>query len=319
MEQSGIPHRQAKKWLKIGVAVAPPMCDAVASFLADFTGAGVEIKRQGVKPDENLSVIVDTETVEGYLLLDDETNDASSEKIRILKDFINDLQVFFPGFPSAELSLETVLEEDWSRDWKKHFTAFHITPRLIIKPSWEQYPGLGRGEDEMVIELDPGLAFGTGHHASTQLALLLLDRLYLSEEIPMHVVDVGTGTGILAMACALLGAEKVVAVDNDPDAVAAAGENVQRNRLDKHIEVADTPAGSLQGPFDLVIANITCDVLTTLARDFIRLPAEKGYLVLAGILQGEQEESIEKTFLQLGLTVQEKESRDEWVAFLFSR
>lgn len=315
--QYEISHRQARKWLKISIGVSPPLSDAVSAFLAMFTGGGVEIERHGVRPDESLSVAADRESVKGYLLLDSEKETAPQEKISEIEIFVDDLHLFFPDYPNPRLSLEYVLEEDWSRDWKKHFTAFQVTPRLVIKPSWEEYSSGENGE--MVIDLDPGLAFGTGHHASTQLALLLLDRLYQDGPIPASVIDVGTGTGVLAMACSLLGSKKVVAVDNDIDAVVVARENVSTNRLSENIDISDNSIADLTGPYDLVVANITADVLTEMAGEFVRLLSGKGFLVLAGILRGEQEEAIEHTFRRLGFEVSGKEKKDEWVAFLMAR
>ena len=183
-------------------------------------------------------------------------------------------------------------------------------PGLVIKPSWEAYaPAAG----ERVIEMDPGMAFGTGQHASTRLALELITAR-LEQGACARALDVGTGTGILAMAAALFGCTEVMAVDNDPDAVAVARQNVAHNHLGARIELAATPVAEIRGSFQLVAANIVHDVLVDLAPDLTRLTAPGGSLVLAGILNGGQEAHIVQVYAALGCRVHARRSQDEWVA-----
>ncbi|HSR37094.1 MAG TPA: 50S ribosomal protein L11 methyltransferase, partial [Desulfurivibrionaceae bacterium] len=185
------------------------------------------------------------------------------------------------------------------------------------KPTWEQYTPQA---DEQVIEMDPGMAFGTGHHASTRLALQLLERVF-QERQPSSpsFLDVGSGTGILAMAGALWGAGTVVATDNDPDAVFIARQNIAANHLQDRIEVNDTPLGNLTPHFDIIVANITSDVLTLLAPELASHLKPGGDLVLAGILGGEQEQGISAVFQRLGLTQLACPHHEEWVAFHFRK
>ena len=183
-------------------------------------------------------------------------------------------------------------------------------PGLVIKPSWEAYaPAAG----ERVIEMDPGMAFGTGQHASTRMALGLI-AARLEQDPCTRALDVGTGTGILAMATALLGCTEVMAVDNDPDAVAVARQNVAHNHLGARIELAATPVAEIRGSFQLVAANIVHDVLVDLAPDLTRLTAPGGSLVLAGILNGGQEAHLVQVYAALGCRLHARRSQDEWVA-----
>ncbi|NCC94760.1 MAG: 50S ribosomal protein L11 methyltransferase, partial [Opitutae bacterium] len=179
-------------------------------------------------------------------------------------------------------------DEDWATSWQQYFKPFAIVPGLVIKPSWEPYTPAA---EERVIEMDPGMAFGTGQHASTRLALELITAR-LGQGPCARALDVGTGTGILAMAAALFGCREVLAVDNDPDAVAVARQNVAHNHLAARIELASTPVAEIRGSFQLIAANIVHDVLVDLAPDLTRLTAPGGSLVLAGILVGEQEAHI---------------------------
>ncbi|MCI5137656.1 MAG: methyltransferase domain-containing protein, partial [Candidatus Electrothrix sp. AR1] len=172
--------------------------------------------------------------------------------------------------------------------------------------------------DEQVIEMDPGMAFGTGQHASTKLALGLIRSCFDSRGVG-KVLDIGTGTGILAMGVALFGAEQVIAIDNDPESVRVAGENIAHNALEGKITVSGDNLDDLIGSFDLVCANIIHDVLVDMAPAIAALVSEKGAVVLAGILQGEQEKNIIKLYEKLGLTLQEARYEDEWVSLFLAR
>ena len=306
-------NRPPRTWTRITIQVAPAMTETVAAFLADLTGSGVEITSARA---DAAALPVDDQVI-GYL-----TPAESTAQFRRLEIFLKDLAQFFPATAPALIEQHDIQEEDWGEQWKKNFKTFRISPRLIIKPSWEIYrprraPKAG---DEAVLELDPGLAFGTGHHASTSLALLLIDRLYSPGAAgPRRVLDIGTGTGILAMACALFGAREVLAVDNDPDAVTAARDNIRRNALDQRVTASLADIGGLDHPFDLIVANITHDILLQLAPSIVRLlAAGAGRLILSGLLAGPQAESITLAYGRLGLALIASESAEEWTALQFA-
>jgi len=313
-------HRPPHQWTRVTIKVVPRMTDAVAAFLAGLTGSGVEIAAAGETGYEK---------VIGYLAAPENREPplpAPEAKTAQLRSFLTDLRQFFQETPPL-LSLDDIQEEDWGEEWKKNFTTFRITPRLLIKPSWETYtPGnQPPGAGEAVIELDPGLAFGTGHHASTRLALELLDSIYrAAEPRPARVLDVGTGTGILSMACALFGAREVTAVDKDLDAVATARDNIRRNGLEKIITISGEDIAGLVNSFDLIVANITHDILINLAPVIVRLlstgqPGRQARLIISGILKGEQAESIKTTYGNRGLACTALETAEEWAALLFCR
>ncbi|MFH1215812.1 MAG: 50S ribosomal protein L11 methyltransferase [Pseudomonadota bacterium] len=292
-------HRPPRIWTKVTITVAEELSDITASFLAELTGSGVE--QSMVQPGAASSAA----TVTGYLEHDGEHED---DRKKILH-FIHHLTEKKP-----DVFFEEIIEEDWGKNWKKHFKPIRITDRITIKPTWEPYQA---AEGEIIIEIDPGLAFGTGLHASTRLALFLIEAAFV-ETKPQTALDVGTGTGILAMAAAFFGAPDVTAIDNDPDAVVCALENVTQNGLDHAVTVSGADLTEFGGPFDLVIANITSDVLTLLAPLLHRIMSPGGKLVLAGILTGEQAQSIKQTFTNLGLSLKQSPIEGEWQAFLFS-
>lgn len=313
MSESKPNHRPARSWEKIVVEADSRMTDAIAAFLADLSGTGVEISDAAV-----------FEKIIAYIPLDPlPENDKGSEIIDDIKDFLARLTHIFPDCQEPEFRTEILEEEDWGRIWKSFFHTFQVTPTLTIKPSWEEPGNQAETGDsgQFVIEMDPGLAFGTGHHASTRLALQLLEELFQNREAQLlaKVLDVGTGSGILAMGCGLFGAEHVLAVDNDPDAVTAAAENVARNRLSDRITVSGRDVTSLKDSFDLIVANITHDILTELAETITNLLVPGGYLVLSGILKVGQEDSIRKVYTGKGLNFIKSVTGNEWAALQFQK
>lgn len=309
MTSSFASHRPARTWLRITLTVPPEMTDAAGVFLSELTGEGIEITAGQPGADN------ETDRVIGYLL-QDEKEENTANQVAELDRFLQSLAENFPDSPPPTRQLDTIDEEDWGRNWKAYFKPLHITPRLVIKPSWEQYNAKG---NEKIIELDPGLAFGTGHHASTHLALTLIDDIFAAETKPERVLDVGTGTGILAMGCALFGARQVTAIDNDPDAVAAAQSNVAANNLDTIITVGIDDVASLDGQYDVVVANITKEVLQQSTPDLVRLLVSAGRLILAGILRGEQEQSIVRIYAGLRLVHDRTIYEDEWAGLLLTK
>lgn len=302
MTSSTVPPRQ---WLKISITADPALTDAIEDFLVGISDAGVELAadQTGV-----------TTLIHGYF---DKTQKDEAEIERILHQLTGYLlelaEIFEVAVPATTTAF--IDDEDWSATWKEHFKPFAIIPGLVIAPTWEEYAAK---EGEQVIVMDPGMAFGTGHHATTSLSLQLL-REALAGRTDSSVLDVGTGTGILGMAAALFGASKVVAIDNDPEAVSAAGENVVRNNLQRIMEVDITPLSSLTGPFSLVVANIVHDVLLALAPDLGRLTAAGGRLILSGILAGPQVANIVACFTNLGFSLIRQEQKKEWAALLFTK
>ncbi|MHB8836371.1 MAG: 50S ribosomal protein L11 methyltransferase [Candidatus Methylomirabilia bacterium] len=296
-------HRARRRWRRVVVEVPARLVEAAADIVAEVSGAGVEIT-MALPPAPPGPV----ERVIGYLAGDD-TADAREA---LLRSELASLEAR-SGLPGAiVVRSEPLLEEDWGAGWKEHFHPFHVAPLLVIKPSWEPYEPR---EGEAVIEMDPGMAFGTGLHASTRLALGFIEEICAGAP-PDCALDVGTGTGILAMAAALRGASLVVAIDNDPDAVVAARENVARNDLAGRVSVSGRNLGEVDGTFDLIAANITADVLLSLAPRLIERLAPGGALVLAGLLAGDQTRQVRATCEGLGLLCAGERGEGEWAALL---
>ena len=290
-------------WRKISIIADPMLADALSDFLIGLVGAEVDIA-----VDDGQSVI----TMNAYIRKmagDDEQSDAILQQIR---GYAIEIASLF-DVPVPEITTTVIVDQDWANAWKEHFKPFAILPGLVIKPTWEAYQAKA---DERVIEMDPGMAFGTGHHATTRLALTFLKHV-LEQRNDADVLDVGTGTGILGMAAVLFGARRVVAIDNDPDAVAAAEDNVRRNALAQSMAVSTAPLVELPGPFAIVVANIIYDTLVDLADELVRMTAIGGHLILSGILTGEQSDGLGAVYAGKGLLLQKHTQEKEWSALLF--
>ena len=210
-----------------------------------------------------------------------------------------------------EIDVEFLEDQDWSESWKVHFKPFAIVPGLVIAPSWEHYEP---APDERVIVMDPGMAFGTGHHETTRLCLEMLSQTEVIRQ-GGTMLDVGTGTGILAMAAVLLGACRAVGIDNDAEAVKAAVANCDLNGLSDKIEISDKPVEDINSTFDLVVANIVHDVLVQLSKDLSRV-AEGGLLMLSGLIEGNQSDNIIHCFEKMGFQLVDTRTDDQWCALL---
>lgn len=296
------------QWLKLSFMCPAIMVEAASDLLAVQSGSGVE---QSPESAEGFRL-------SGFFYVAATGDQTAAELVeRIINDTRAELAELFTLYrqPLPELHHDLLADEDWATSWQQHFKPFTIAPGLVIKPSWEEYePAAG----EQVLQMDPGMAFGTGQHASTRGALQLIRRSIM-ERIPARVLDVGTGTGILAMGAALWGAAEVLAVDNDPEAVRVAGENAGHNQLAERVRIAATPVADIQGSFDLVCANIVHDVLVEMLPQLSRLVARPGHLVLAGILAGVQEHNLTRLYAQAGFILLGYEYEEEWVSLLFAR
>lgn len=210
-------------------------------------------------------------------------------------------------------------ELEWRDAWKRYFRTIRLTRQIVVVPSWDTHDAQ---PDDRVVHLDPGQAFGTGAHESTRLILRTVQELSDRGVEPARVLDLGTGSGILALAAAALWPRAaVLAVDNDPLAVDAARENAAANRLDARIRVAGLEALDGAQPFDLVLANIQADVLTSLASDLAGRLAPGGWLALSGLL-AEQAASIASLYGERGLAIEAIRPGEEdaaWSAVLLRR
>lgn len=227
-----------------------------------------------------------------------------------LKDLAGSLEALKTYFPDLTVRIETRLvpEENWAHSWKQYWHPQEIGDRLVVKPSWESYEATG---DQIVIELDPKQAFGTGTHPTTQLCLRSLEEIVPSNGEPL-VFDVGTGSGILAVAAIKLGARHVEACDIDPVSVAATIENAELNGVAEHIAVHEGGIETIEGEADILVVNILAEVIAEIAPEIAARVRPGGDVVASGIIR-ERQELVEKAFEAQGLSILRVEYQGEWV------
>ncbi len=291
-------------WIEVRFLMPAGMQEEGGLFLTEFSGRGVILEEEGAPAG---GVIVRA------FFRPEEFGAWQQEQ---LQDYLKRL-AGHDLFPLG-LEMRQVAEEDWAEAWKAHFKAQKVTDRLVIRPPWEDYaPAAG----ELVVTIYPGMAFGTGRHATTLLCLRALEEVWGQElpeaPNPWQVLDVGTGTGILALAAARLGAG-VLAIDVDPEAVAAALENVRLNALEERILVEDTLLQAIRQQFALILANLTTLDLLHLADSLAGRLLSGGALIISGFLEKDRPQ-LAARFLGLGLTEAGYLTRDDWGALILRR
>jgi ribosomal protein L11 methyltransferase len=293
-----------ENWIEVRVLVPGRMQEEASLFLTDFSGRGVIIEEENVPAG---GVVI-----RAYFQ-PEEYGDWQRQE---LQDYLKRLSSY-ELYPLG-LEVRQVAAEDWAEAWKAHFKPLKVTDRLVIRPPWEAYaaqPG------ETVIVIFPGMAFGTGRHASTLLCLKALEAVWEERRpragSPWQVLDVGTGTGILALAAARWGAE-VLAIDLDPEAVAAALENVRLNDLLDRVWVEETPLTSLRQQFGLILANITAPDLLQLAEALTARLLNHGVLIISGFLV-EDVARLAARYQALGLHQTGFLTQEDWGVLIFRR
>ncbi|HVR88862.1 MAG TPA: 50S ribosomal protein L11 methyltransferase [Candidatus Limnocylindria bacterium] len=285
------------RWLEIAVPAHAEAVEAVSEILARVGYNGVAVE-EPVDGDRDAMHVV-----KAYLVYDR----VARIRVRRVRDAIGHLQAFGIG-PIGELRTRTVVEEEWLETWKASFKPIRIGA-FLIRPTWSDAdPG-----DAIVLSLDPGMAFGTGLHPTTQACLRALSTVDVAGK---RVADVGTGSAILAIAAAKRGARDVIAVDVDDVATREAVENVRRNGV--AVVIAGGSAAELQGAYDVMIANIVAAVLQRIAPDLAAHLAPGGRLIVAGIIATEEDET-RAAFEAHGLRVIGRDQDGDWVRLDLTR
>jgi ribosomal protein L11 methyltransferase len=280
------------RWTEIVIEAGPNAVDATGQILLEAGCTGFEVRSDAAPP-----------SVAGYLPVDDR-----------LEDRLTQIQERLRALPSCgideagtELVLRIVQEEDWANAWKAYFKPARVGKHFVVTPPWET-PSLAPAEILLII--DPGMAFGTGSHPTTQLCLAALEEWV---QPGWAVADLGTGSGILAIAAAKLGASPVIANDIEPNAVQIAAENAQINSVS-----VLTQAHLPEGVFDLVVANILADIIIGLREHFTCLVRAQGVLIVSGIIDTREEE-VQRALLACGFDSVSIHRAAEWVALVFRR
>ncbi|MDI7740789.1 50S ribosomal protein L11 methyltransferase [Lysinibacillus fusiformis] len=237
-----------------------------------------------------------------------------AETVEEIKLAIANLENFDINLGENVFSMSEVHEEDWATAWKQYYHPVKISERFTIVPTWEEYTPVNT--DELIIELDPGMAFGTGTHPTTVMCLQALEKVVNAKD---SVVDVGTGSGVLAIAAAMLGAEKVHALDLDAVAVKSAFENIVHNKVQ---DVAEVHQGNLLDtvtePADVVVANILAEIIMTFTDDAFSIVKPGGLYVTSGIISAKKDD-VKKALVKSGFVIEEVLMMEDWVAIIARR
>jgi ribosomal protein L11 methyltransferase len=289
------------KWVSLSVWSPKVVQEPMANFLVEQTGRGVEFKGSWIK---------------AYCRQGEETQYC----LKQLHRYYRDLQQLYSELPTLRVLQEDLQDEDWAETWKTFFKPIQVGSSIVVKPSWESYEP---SADQVVIEIDPERAFGTGNHPSTALCIELLEHILSSVsrgkgDSDPSVLDVGTGSGILGIVAARQGARRVLGLEIDPEALAAAQRNVDRNGVGEAMSVSLAPLDQVEQTFDLVVANLTASLLTQMADDLAGHVSTKGLLLLSGML-AEQVEEVAKCFETHYFTVVASRATEEWRALVLKK
>ena len=301
-------------WIEVTISTNTMGADIVSETLLRQGAVGTQIIDRADVPDPSKPngywELIDPQMIEE--MPEDVQVKAWFENVEALRGLDHILGAL-PGMTGMDLGALTishqgVQEQDWSECWKQYYKPFRAGKRLVIKPSWEDWDAQ---PEDLIIELDPGMAFGTGTHETTAMCVEMIEKHYRGGK----VLDVGTGSGILAIAAARLGATDVLGVDIDPMAVRVARENVEKNGLDGVISIqeGDLVAGLDGVKCEFAVANILADVIALLAAPLKNHLTENAIFVCSGIL-GEREDDVKDVLQKNGYTLFDRLQKGDWVA-----
>ncbi|HZK19032.1 MAG TPA: 50S ribosomal protein L11 methyltransferase [Clostridia bacterium] len=306
------------KWFEIIVEVPNEGTEITCNILNEMGSGGVVIDDPAsisqyrkmysgdpcLLPDSMAYTGGENTVVKGYLPADA----GGLRKIEGLKNTMSDVAWF-----KYDIKVGTVDDEDWANAWKEYYKPIRIGYNLVVKPPWADYKSR-RGD--LVIEMDPGMAFGSGTHPTTKMCLEVLESYIGGGEA---VIDVGTGSGIISIAAVKLGAAGAVAVDNDDVALRFAAQNVELNGLCDRIRLKNSDLlRSVQGKADIIVANIVASAIIELTPELVAFLQKGGLFISSGII-GSRADEVRKVIEQAGLTVLEKHTSKEWVLFVAKR
>ncbi|KLU55795.1 50S ribosomal protein L11 methyltransferase [Paenibacillus sp. VT-400] len=315
-------------WHELTIHTTEEAVEMISNFLHEAGAGGVSIEESGTlnkKRDTTYGELYDVplnDIPEGFAVIKGYFSEGT-DMVALQSEVnprIEQLSEF--GIDTGEVRYETrtVDEDDWATAWKQYFKPVRVSERLTIKPTWEEYTP--ESPDEKIIELDPGMAFGTGTHPTTSLCLRTLETVIQGGE---EVIDVGTGSGILAIGAIKLGAKHVLALDLDPVAVISARENVELNGLEQQITVKESdllsvlgsqdPALGVQLPVKVVVANILAEIILLFVDDVYNALESGGTYIVSGIWKN-KEQVVHDALVASGFEVSAIHRDEDWLAFV---
>ncbi|WP_044894841.1 50S ribosomal protein L11 methyltransferase [Bacillus alveayuensis] len=307
------------KWSEISIHTTHEAVEAISNILHEAGAGGVVIE-----DPFDLTKERDTSFGEIYQLNPDDypeegviikaylpVNSFLGETVNEIKQAINNLMLYDIDLGKNSITISEVNEEEWATAWKKYYNPVKISEKFTIVPTWETYEPVS--SDELIIELDPGMAFGTGTHPTTVMCIQALEKCVQQNDT---VIDVGTGSGILSIAAAMLGAKSVKALDLDPVAVDSAKLNVKLNKVQNVVSVSQNNLlDNIKEPVNIIVANILAEIILRFIDDAYRLLEKDGFFITSGIIQAKKQE-VKDGLIRAGFIIEETLVMEDWVAFI---
>lgn len=293
-------YRSMRCWRAVSLVAPIELGEAISNFLMEQGATGIE------EVDEDSKGI----RLKTYFL----QNGREKRGLRALQRYLRSLRMMDSEIPSIQIETTPIPDQDWGESWKRFFRPVQVTSKFVVKPPWFS-TRLKR--NQISIDITPGMAFGTGTHATTKLCIRALEETLKNRVLT--VLDVGTGSGILSIVAARLGAREVLGLDTDGEAAEMARENVGRNRVSDVVKIRKGSIGKIRTRFDLVVANIDLKSLKRMRWPLLRHLRSKGFLILSGILE-EEGEKIRQYYLETGLLKWTESTQEgEWVCIIFKK
>ncbi|GAB6282995.1 MAG: 50S ribosomal protein L11 methyltransferase [Ignavibacterium sp.] len=278
-----------KLFRKFIIQTHPFPTDILSGYIWQLEPLGIE--------EEDEQIIVYTNS---------ETNLQKENLTKLLSDLIDAKLI-----DKFSIEEEILQDKNWNEEWEKNLKIIKVSDRIIIKPSFKEYEPKS---NEIVITIDPKMSFGTGEHATTKLSLQALEKYV---KLNYKVLDVGTGTGILAIAAIKLGASYALGIDNDEWSIENSIENIKRNNVEDKIEIELNEISNInKNEFDLIVANIQKNILMEIAKEIKKKCKENGFIILSGLLKDDQKD-IQDKYEKIGFKFIEQKSLEEWLVIVF--
>ncbi|MCM3611304.1 50S ribosomal protein L11 methyltransferase [Planococcus sp. MERTA32b] len=307
------------KWSELSIHTTNEAIESVSNILHEAGASGVVIedsddfsKEREDQFGEIWSLKADDFPKDGVILKAYlPVNSFLGETVEAIKLAVNNLVTFDINIGANVVTISEVNEEEWATAWKKYYHPVKISQRFTIVPTWETYNPVS--SDELIIELDPGMAFGTGTHPTTVMSLQALEKTVKPGE---RVIDIGTGSGVLAIGAALLGAKEVHALDLDDIAVKAAGINVKLNKVQDRVTVAGgNLVDTIDEPGDVVVANILAEIIMSFTDDAFTVVKPGGYYITSGIISAKKND-VKEALEGSGFVIEDIMMMEDWVTII---
>ncbi|GLH64901.1 ribosomal protein L11 methyltransferase [Parageobacillus sp. G301] len=307
------------KWSEISIHTTHEAVEAISNILHEAGAGGVVIedpndliKERDASFGEVYELNPDDYPEEGVIIKAYlPVNSFLGETVEAIKQAINNLLLYDIDIGKNKITISEVNEEEWATAWKKYYNPVKISEKFTIVPTWETYEPVS--SDELIIELDPGMAFGTGTHPTTVMCIQALEKYMKPGDT---VIDVGTGSGILSIAAAMLGAKSVRALDLDPVAVDSARLNVKLNKVQHIVTVSQNNLlDHIEEQANVIVANILAEIILRFVDNAYRLLEKNGYFITSGIIQAKKQE-VKEGLMKAGFAIEETLVMEDWIAFI---